>query len=360
MRGLVFAGIEKIEFQTGLVEPKIEKPTDVIVAVRRAGICGSDLHQFFGRERIAPGTIPGHEFVGEVVAVGGEVRNFRTGDQVFSPFTTSCGRCFFCQDGLSARCDSWQFFGYQPPEGVEDDGRGIQGAQSELIRVPLADTTLVKLPSTLSIEEGMLLGDNFTTGFFCADQGNIQPDGVTVVLGCGAVGLSAIVAARHLGAETIVAVDGVPSRRHRAEALGAIVASPDDAPDLVQQLVASNGRGGADSILEAVGSPPAQQLAYQLVRSGGVISAVGMHTAPHFAFSPEDAYNRNLTYRAGRCPVRSYLDRLLPEIESGVLQVPVTQIITHGRFPLCDGPEAYRMFSQREDDCVKILLDPSA
>jgi threonine dehydrogenase-like Zn-dependent dehydrogenase len=100
-------------------------------------------------------------------------------------------------------------------------------------------------------------------------------------------------------------------------------------------------------------------LAFELVRPGGIISAVGMHTAPQFTFSPEDAYNRNLTYRAGRCPVRSYLDRLLPEVAAGKLTIPVPQIITHGQFPLHDGPEAYRMFSQREDDCVKILLDPA-
>jgi threonine dehydrogenase-like Zn-dependent dehydrogenase len=206
----------------------------------------------------------------------------------------------------------------------------------------------------------MLLGDYFTTGFFCADQAAIQPDGVTVVLGCGAVGLSAIVAAKYLGARTILAVDAVPSRRQRAASLGATVADPADALEHVRHLGDMNGHRGADSILEAVGSPAAQQLAFDLVRPGGVISAVGMHTARHFTFSPEDAYNRNLTYRAGRCPVRSCLDRLLPEIAGGKLQIPVAEIITHGQWPLRDGPEAYRMFSQREENCVKILLNPTA
>ncbi len=360
MRGLVFEGIERVAFQTNLPEPVLENSSDVLVSVERAGICGSDLHQFHGRERVAPGTIPGHEFVGEIVAAGSDVTTLRVGDRVFSPFTTCCGHCFFCEHGLSARCDNWQFFGYQPPEGVKDEGRGIQGAQAQLLRVPLADTTLVQLPSAMSVEEGMLLGDNFTTGFFCADQGRIQPGGVTVVLGCGSVGLCAVVAARYLGAETIVAVDGVESRRRRAESLGAVVSSPDGALELVLQMAGPSGRGGADSVLEAVGSPPAQQLAFQLVRPGGTISAVGMHTAPHFTFSPEDAYNRNLTYRAGRCPVRSYLDRLLPEVEAGKLKIPVQQIVTHSRVPLEDGSQAYRMFSERVEDCVKILLDPTA
>ncbi len=359
MRGLTFEGIETVVYHDDLPEPVIQQPSDVIVAVLRAGICGSDLHQYHGREPVGTGLIPGHEFVGEVVAVGARVAEFNVGDRVFSPFTTCCGHCFFCQHELSARCDAWQFFGYRPPEGVDDGGRGLPGAQAELVRVPLADTTLVKLPSTISVEQAMLLGDNFSTGFFCADQGEVRQDGITVVLGCGAVGLSAIVAARYLGAATVVAVDGVASRRRRAAELGAMIATPEDAAQQVQELASSTGRGGADSVLEAVGSPAAQQLAFTLARPGGVISAVGMHTAKHFAFSPEDAYNRNLTYRAGRCPVRSYLDRLVPDVESGALTIPVAQIITHARFPLQEGSDAYRRFSQREEDCVKILLDPT-
>ncbi len=358
MRGLIMAGLETIEFQDDLPDPVLQDPHDVIVSVLRAGICGSDLHQYHGREPVAVGTIPGHEFVGDVVAAGAAVSRFRVGDRVFGPFTTCCGRCFFCQQGLSARCDDWQFFGYQAPPGVDDGGRGLQGAQAELIRVPLADTTLVRLPSSISLEEAILLGDNFSTGFFCADQGAVAPEGVTVVIGCGAVGLSAIVAARHLGANQVMAVDTVPSRRARAASLGAVVTEPEAAMDCVQDLARPTGRGGADTVLEAVGMPAAQELAFQLVRPGGVISAVGMHTAKHFAFSPEDAYNRNLTYRAGRCPVRSYLDRLVPAVESGALQIPARQIITHAQVPLHSGSDAYRQFSQRTDDCVKILLDP--
>jgi threonine dehydrogenase-like Zn-dependent dehydrogenase len=210
----------------------------------------------------------------------------------------------------------------------------------------------------MSVEQAMLLGDNFSTGFFCADQADIRREAMTVVLGCGAVGLSAIAAARYLGAETVVAVDGVESRRKRAAELGAIVATPDEAAQCVQELARATGRGGADSVLEAVGLPSAQRLAFEVVRPGGVISAVGMHTSAQFTFSPEDAYNRNLTYRAGRCPVRSYLDRLVREVESGSLTIPVSQIVTHAQVPLSDGPDAYRRFSQREEDCVKILLDP--
>ena len=359
MRALTFQGTEIVETRNDVADPVLQSNSDVVVAVHRAGICGSDLHQYHGREPVRPGTVPGHEFFGEVVAVGSEVRNFQLGESVFAPFTTSCGECFFCRDGLSSRCEHWQLFGYLPPEDEVDMGRGIQGAQAEFVRVPLADSTL--LPSRgLSAEEALLLGDNFTTGFFCADQAAIRTDGITVVIGCGSVGLCAIVAARHLGAERVVAVDLVESRQRRASELGAMTASPDDAPALVSELAAKTGQIGADSVLEAVGHPSAQKLAFDLVRPGGVISAIGVHTSEHFSFSPTDAYDRNVTYRAGRCPVRSYLDRMLKLVESGDLAIPVEQIVTESRLPLSQGEEAYRRFAARSEDCVKILLDPRA
>lgn len=359
MKALALTGTESVEFVSDAADPFIELETDVIVAVRRAGICGSDLHQYHGREPVAPGTIPGHELAGEVVAVGRSVQQFRAGDSVLSPFTTSCGRCFFCSDGLSSRCDHWQVYGYAPPPGVDDSGHGLPGAQAEFVRVPLADSTLQKIPAGISLEEAVLLGDNFMTGFYCADMGTVRADGITVVIGCGAVGLSAIAAAAFLGAETIIAVDPVDTRRDRASSLGAISVTPDDAEETVGEAAARlGGRGGADSVLEAVGLPAAQELAFKLVRPGGVISAVGMHTSEQFSFSPADAYNRNVTYRAGRCPVRSYLNRLLGEVETGRLVVPVDQIVTHSNVPLSAGPEAYHQFSNRIDDCVKVMLSP--
>ena len=356
MRGLTFQGVEVIEFQNDLAEPSILHATDVIVRIHKAGICGSDLHQYHGRELVRAGTIPGHEFAGEVVEVGRSVSRFRVGDFVFAPFTTSCGECFYCTNQLSARCSHWQLFGYLPPQNEPDEGRGIQGAQAEFLRVPLADSTLLKLVDGLSMEAAVLLGDNFTTGFFCADMGNIQPDGITVVIGCGSVGLCAIVAAKSLGAEHVVAVDFVADRQRRATRLGATACSPEDAFDVVNELAARLRRPGADSILEAVGIPSAQDLAFRLVRPGGTISAVGMHTAKTFTFSPADAYNKNITYRAGRCPVRSYLDTLVRRVQEKDLVVPVSEIITHDNVRLEDGSSAYEQFSQRSGECVKVLL----
>lgn len=358
MRGLNLIGLESIVFREDLPEPEIEEGTDAVVRVDLAGICGSDLHQYFGREPVAPHTIPGHELVGEIVQAGPAVKAFKPGDRVFSPFTTSCNVCYFCQSGLSARCEKWQAYGYQPPVGVEDGGRGIQGAQAEYVRVPLADSTLLRVPRVGGEEEALLLGDNFTTGFFAADSANIRGGDLTVVLGCGAVGLSAIVAAKYLGSEQIIAVDRIDSRRRRAERLGAIAVSPEAALDVTHEAASTSRRVAADQVLEAVGLPDAQRLAFRLVRPGGTIVAVGMHTAADFEFSPEDAYNHNLTYRAGRCPVRSFLPRILDAVQSGDLVIPTEHIITHRGVPLEDASRAYEQFSRREDDCVKVLLAP--
>jgi threonine dehydrogenase-like Zn-dependent dehydrogenase len=359
MRGLTFEGVEDVLFHSDLPDPTILEPTDVVVRIIKAGICGSDLHQYHGRELVRPGTIPGHEFAGEIVAIGRDVKQFSVGDLVFSPFTTSCGECFYCANQLSSRCLQGQLFGYLPPENEVDNGRGLQGAQAEFMRVPLADSTLLPLFDGLSMEAAILLGDNFSTGFFCADMGNLQPEGITVVIGCGSVGLCAIVAAKHLGAQEIVAVDFVEERQRRATQLGAMACSPAEAIGVVRDLANKRGRPGADSILEAVGIPSAQELAFQLVRPGGTISAVGVHTSNTFAFSPADAYDKNITYRAGRCPVRSYLDTLIRRVQDNELIVPVDQIITHNNVSLQDGKSAYEKFSQRTEDCVKVLLATS-
>ncbi|HHK41165.1 MAG TPA: alcohol dehydrogenase [Planctomycetaceae bacterium] len=359
MKALVLEGPKRLVYHNGLPDPRIEQPTDVIVAVHRAGICGSDLHPYLGRESTAAGTIPGHEFVGEVVAVGSRVARLQIGDQVFSPFTTSCGDCFYCRRGLSARCPRGQLFGYLPPEGTAESYESLQGAQAEFVRVPLADSTLLRLCPSLSPEEALLLGDNFTTGYFCAKSASIQPGDLVAVVGCGAVGLCAIVAARFFQAVEVVAIDPVASRRRRAHELGALPALPELAATCFCDLTSTKGRPGADVVLEAVGSPAAQELAFQLVRPGGTIVAIGVHTSEHFAFSPTAAYDKNLTYRAGRCPVRSLLEEVVPLVEAGKLNIPTASVVTHPSVPLREGPSAYRMFQERRDDCVKVLLDPT-
>ncbi|NIR51763.1 alcohol dehydrogenase catalytic domain-containing protein, partial [candidate division KSB1 bacterium] len=182
MQALTFHDIKTIQSES-VPDPEIESPTDVIVEVRLTAICGSDLHPYHGRERgIDPGTVMGHEFVGEIIEVGREVTSLNKGDKVFTPFTTNCGTCFYCKKGLTCRCLHGQLFGWV------ENGAGLNGGQAEFVRVPLADSTLLQVPGGVTLEEALLLGDVCSTGFFCAENAEVEPEGVVAILGCGPVG----------------------------------------------------------------------------------------------------------------------------------------------------------------------------
>ena len=345
IKGICFDGVERVSTHE-LPEPQITHPTDAIVRVSLAGLCGSDLHPYFGREiGLDPGTVMGHELVGVVVATGDQVMRVQTGDRVFAPFSTNCGVCYYCRIGLTSRCESGQLFGWV------QDGRGLEGCQSEFVRVPMADATLMIAPQELSDEAALLLGDNFSTGYYCAEMAAVNADGVYAVIGCGTVGQLAILAAKSLGARNLVAVDLIAERRDAAEKLGAIPCAPDEALQLVHEM--SEGRG-ADSVMELVGMPAAQSLAYQLIRPGGIMSVIGCHCTPGFAFSPVEAYDKNLTYRTGRCPARYYMSRLTNRVASGEFEMG--SFVTH-RFGIEDSIRAYDVFSKRLDGCVKAVIE---
>ena len=181
---------------------------------------------------------------------------------------------------------------------------------------------------------------------------DITPEKTIVVIGCGTVGLLSIIAARHLGAEKIYAIDPVAERRREAELLGA---KSLDANDLAIAEIknATNGRG-ADSVMELVGNPAAQRLAYQIMRPGGTMSVVGCHCTPNFAFSPSDAFDKNLTYRTGRCPARHYMEKLTDRVANG--EFDIDAFVTH-RFSVDDSVRAYDVFSNRKESCVKAVFE---
>lgn len=382
MKAITFAGRDTVAYET-VADPRLEAPGDVLVAVRAAGICGSDLHPYHEREKgLDHGTVMGHEFVGEVIERGGEVASLRPGDVVFSPFTTSCGRCFYCRRGLTCRCTQGQLFGWV------HEGVGLQGSQAEHVRVPLADSTLMKVPDGVSDAAALLLGDILSTGFFCAEQAGVgtlgaggrgagvepepggrpgapsappltQPDrgsggGTYVVVGCGPVGLMTILAARHLGAEELFAVDAIAERLAAAERLGAIPLDYRADPLLEIVHEATDGRG-ADAVMEVVGTRAATATAIALLRPGGVLSSVGVHTEDRFGFTPVDAYDKNLTYRSGRCPARAYMQRLAPLVRDG--RIDAEFVFSH-RLPLAEGVRGYEMFDKKLDGCTKVLLQP--
>ncbi len=331
-----------------VADPALLAPEDVLVQVELAGICGSDLHVWHGRETgLDGGTVMGHEMVGRILEVGAAVTRFRLGDLVVAPFTTSCAACFYCRTGLTARCERGQLFGWV------ERGRGLHGLQAELARIPLADSTLMRGPEGLGLGATLLLGDVLATGFHCARQAGIGPGSVCAVLGCGPVGLMAILAARELGAERVFALDLVPERLERARSLGAepVEAGREPAGPIREQT----GGRGVDAVLEAIGSPESGRLAFELVRPGGTISAVGVHHEPSFPFSPGQAYDKNLTWRIGRCPARAYMEELVPLARKH--EAALAALFTH-ILPLEDGPAAYRMFAERRDGCLKIALKP--
>ena len=346
MRGVCFQSIGVVDYLE-LPDASIESDDDVVVQVEMAGMCGSDLHPLFGREPgLDPGTVMGHEFVGKIIAKGSAVHDYQLGDRVYSPFTTSCGTCFYCLRGLTSRCVLGQ------PIGWRSNGRGLHGGQAELVRVPLANGTLVRVPPGLSAESALLLGDNFSTGYFCAEMANLEPHGQTVIIGCGSVGLLSIMAAQFLGARNIVAIDPVERRREMASQLGVMALEP--STKAVDYVLENTSGRGADSVMELVGMPDAQRLAYQLIRPGGTMSVIGCHSSPGFAFTPTDAYNKNLTYRTGRCPARYYMGHLTDKVVEQNWKLDA--MITH-RFRPEECKHAYDVFANQKDGCIKGVFE---
>lgn len=345
MRGLVLAGERRIELRDDLPAPAVVDPGDAVVEVEAAGLCGSDLHPWSGREPAATGVVQGHEAVGRVVEVGPAVRAVAVGDRVVVPFTTSCGTCGPCTGGLSSRCTSSRLFGWGAPDGPA--AAALHGGQAEQLRVPHADGTLLVVPDDLDAATALLLCDNAPTGWYAAGRADVRPGARVAVVGCGAVGLCTVVAAQDLGAVEVVAVEPEPTRRAAAVAVGAATAvAPGDVDDL----------GTFDAVVEAAGPVDAQALAGRLAGIGATVAIAAVQTADRFGIDPVLAYDRNLTVRAGRAPVRSILEDLLPRVVDGAVVLPTDAVVTERGVDLADGPRAYERFAAREDGLVKLAF----
>lgn len=359
MRAVTFAGVRRVAV-VEKPEPSPIAATDAVVEVELAGLCGSDLHPYRGHEvGIEAGTTMGHEFTGRVVALGQGVRGLQEGDPVVSPFSTSCGACGPCRRGLSSRCERGELFGWI------EDGRGLEGAQTAFVRVPLAESTLVPRPPELSPTEGLLLGDVVSTGRHVARRAIATPgtaDGPVAVLGCGAVGLAAILHLRPSADRPVVAFDRHEVRLETARAFGARAVRIDDeqgrprpVADLAAELRELVGPEGVGAAIDAVGSPAATALAVELLRPGGTLGIAGVHTEPHFAIPPARAYDRNLTLFIGRCPVRSSLREALDEQVRD--RLPIERLVTH-RLTLEEAAAAYATFDRGDAGMVKAVFTP--
>jgi threonine dehydrogenase-like Zn-dependent dehydrogenase len=261
----------------------------------------SELHVFRGHQPSPSGFIMGHEFTGEVVDTGSDVTKFKQGDLVVSPFTVSCGECFYCERGYSSRCSNSQLYG----------SAMLDGGQAEYVRVPLADSTLFHAPPEIEESKLVLMADIFPTGYFAASNAfrGLDPEEVrnsTVLLfGCGPVGICALVSALEYQPKTLIAIDSVPSRLALAEDLGAeawnFQENEQGLRDRVKDLTA--GRG-ADVVIEVVGHSSALRMGFELLRPWGQISSVGVHNQD-IPWTGNEAYAKNLRLQMGRCPVRS-------------------------------------------------------
>ena len=370
-------------------EPQLLNPRDAVVRVTSTAICGSDLHLYDGHvPTMKEGDILGHEFMGEVLAVGSAVESLKAGDRVVVPFAISCGRCFYCQRGLWSLCDNSNpnarvaaelygfacagLFGYSHMMG------GYAGGQAERVRVPFADVGPLKVPAGLSDEQALFLSDSFPTGYMAAENCQIQAGDVIAVWGCGPVGQFALRSALLLGAERVIAIDREPARLSMAAAGGAdtIDFSVDDVTERLRDMT---GGRGPDACIDCVGleaygrspdalydrarttlgmatdRPTALRQAVRACRKGGVVSIPGVYGGFVDRLPLGSAFNKGLTFKMGQTHVHRYMELLLQLVQHG--RIDPSFVVTH-RLPLEFAPEAYDMFKHKRDGCVKVVLTP--
>lgn len=325
-----------------LADPLIRDPGDAIVAVSATAICGADLFPFHGlTPGFEPGTVLGHEFAGEVVEVGAGVTSLRAGMRVVNTSMISDGTCPSCRAGRVTQCEGRSLFGYS---GVYPR---LDGGQAELVRVPHADRTLQQLPDEVSDEAAVFLADILPTGYGAVTRGGVRAGDTVVVVGCGPVGLMALLCARDL-AGRLIAVDGVSVRRELAERLGAETVAPEGAPDVV---AAATGGLGADVVIEAAGSPGALGASLALARGRGMVSVVGAHFEPDYPLDNALMFERELTLRFSIGDPTADGPLLLDKLASGEIDPAV--VVTH-RMSLDEAADAYRLFDTRE--ATKVVL----
>ncbi|MFD7432788.1 zinc-dependent alcohol dehydrogenase family protein [Streptomyces sp. NPDC059818] len=347
MRATVIHAPHDIRVQE-VPDPAIQQPTDVVLRVLRACICGSDLWAYRGESARQPGQRIGHEFLGIVEEAGSGVNGFAVGDLVVAPFVWSDGTCAYCAEGLTTSCPQGGFWG----------SVGSDGGQGEAVRVPFADGTLVKLPSAAASDDRLLtallaLSDVLGTGHHAAVGAGVQPGTTVAVVGDGAVGLCGVMAAKRLGAERIIALGRHTARTDIARTFGAtdVVAERGDAAvAAVRELL---GGEGAHAVIEAVGTEQSMRTAVGITRDGGSIGYVGV---PHGSGTGLDLgvmFDRNIALRGGVAPVRSYIPELLPDVLSGTIDPSPVFDLAIG---LDEVPAGYRAMDERT--ALKVLIKP--
>jgi threonine dehydrogenase-like Zn-dependent dehydrogenase len=330
-------------------DPTLVAPTDALVRVTAACVCGSDLWPYRGINEVTEPSRIGHEFVGVVEEVGAEVRSLRPGDFVIAPFKYSDGTCAHCRVGIQTSCGRGGFWG-----GPDRDGAMVDGGQGEYVRVPLADGTLVstrEVPDDDLVPSLLALSDVMGTGWHAAVSARVQEGDTVVVVGDGAVGLSGVLAAARLGAERVVVMSRHAPRQAIAREFGAtdvVEVRGEEAVAAVRDL--TDGIG-ADAVLECVGTNESMQTAIAVARPGATVGYVGV---PHgIEYPVRDLFSRNVGIAGGVAPVRQYLPQLRDDVVAGAIDPGLVFDLT---VPLADVAEAYAAMDERR--AVKSLVRP--
>lgn len=327
-------------------DPIIQQPTDAIVRVVTACICGSDLHPFHNLPATVSGKPMGHEFVGVVEEIGADVRTVAKGDLVIAPFVWSDGTCDYCREGLQTSCRHGGFWG----------GNGIGGGQAEAVRVPQADGTLVTAPVDESSEllpSLLTLSDVFGTGYHAALKAGVSERTTVTVIGDGAVGLMAVLSAKRLGAERIILMGRHTARTDLGVTFGATDVVSERGEEGIAKVRELTRGDGTHAVLEAVGHMPAYEQAIGVVRPGGVISRVGVPQYEKAGVGWASLFGHNITLTGGPAPVRAYIDELMPDVLSGAINPGLVFDRTIG---LDEVPDGYRAMDERES--LKVLVRP--
>jgi threonine dehydrogenase-like Zn-dependent dehydrogenase len=391
MRALTWQGTRNVSVED-VADPTIIEPTDAIIRITSAAICGSDLHlldvlgPFMHKDDVL-----GHESMGVVVEVGSEVRNLQVGDRVVIPFVIACGHCFMCNKGLTSQCETTQnrdqkagatLYGY-----TELYGR-VPGGQAELMRVPLADFNAMKINTDLEDERYLFLSDILPTAWQGVQYANVPQGGTLLVVGLGPVGQFAARIGKHLG-HRVIGVDLVPERRAKAEQYGVEVLDVTD--DVLEQVVDRTDGRGPESVIDAVGmeahgnpvaafaqnamgllpSAASKRLAKTLgvdrlaalmfsieaVQRGGTVSLSGVYGGVADPMPMLTLFDKQVAMRMGQCNVHRWMPDLWPLVEDPADPLGVTDLVTH-RLDLENAPAGYELFKQKQDGCIKVVLKP--
>jgi threonine dehydrogenase-like Zn-dependent dehydrogenase len=389
MKANCWHGINDVRIEK-VPDPKILSDGDVIVKITSTAICGSDLHLYDGYvPSMEAGDILGHEFMGEVVEVGRNVKRVKMGDRIVVPFPIACGKCFACEQKMFSVCENtnpnaemaermWGhstagIFGYSHLTG------GYAGGQAEFARVPYADVGPLIVPDGMTDDQVLFLSDILPTGYMAAEACDIKPGDTVAVWGCGPVGQFAIQSAYLLGAERVIAIDRFPERLAMARDLSKAEVLNYEEVDIIDALKQMTGGRGPDACIDAVGMeahgtgisyaydrikqamrmeterPTALREAILSCRNGGVVSVPGVYGGFADKIPLGSIMNRSLTIKTGQTHVHRYMQPLLERIQKGELDPSC--IITH-HMALDDAPHAYELFKHKQDQCVKVVLHP--